>query len=310
MDRRYLQTVVISTALVLAAFLLTASATAAEPEYAITYTITVGDDGSADWQVEYRAPLSSGADTAAFEEYTAAIDTTYLPRFRELMERSASQAAIATSRPMAVSGFAGTSDIQTSPTGKYGVILYSFTWDGFAQPGNGMVIGDAFVGGMYLSRDTTLVIRYPSGYSVKSVDPTTDLTRDDLTWYGPRSFGAGEPRVVLEQGAFSPLLIGGLIAVLVLIGTGVGMIVLKTRRRSADLSEPAAPPLSEAEIVSLEERIVQLLRANSGEMYQSDIVKNLGLPKSTVSNALNDLHAKKLILKVKKGRENLIRLAI
>jgi uncharacterized membrane protein len=52
-----------------------------------------------------------------------------------------------------------------------------------------------------------------------------------------------------------------------------------------------------------------MLLTSGGEMYQSDIVKNLGLPKSTVSTALNDLHAKKIILKVKKGRENLIRLA-
>lgn len=310
MDRRFVQAVGIPLVLVLAAALLVAPIMAATvPEYAITYTITVGDDGSAAWQVEYRTPLSSDEDTAAFEEYSAAIDSTYLPRFRELMERSASQAAIATSRSMAVTDFSGTSDIQTSPTGKYGVVIYSFTWEGFAEPGNGMVIGDAFVGGMYLPRDSTLIIRYPPGYSVKSVDPTADLTRDDLTWYGQHSFGAGEPRVVLEQAAFPLILIGAGIAVLVLMGTGIIMIILKKRRRSGD-PEPATVPLSEAEIVSLEERIVQMLRASGGEMYQSDIVKNLGLPKSTVSNALNDLHARKLILKVKKGRENLIRLAI
>ena len=309
MDRRVLQTAKIMAVLVLAAVLLAVPAVAAEPEYAITYTITVGDDGSADWQVEYRTLLSTDADTTAFGEYAAAIDSTYLPRFRELMERSASQAAIATSRPMAVTGFSGTSDVQTSPTGKYGVILYSFTWDGFAQAGDVLAIGDAFVGGMYLPRDTTLIIRYPSGYSVQGVDPVADLTREGLTWYGQRSFGAGEPRVVLERGAFPPLLLGGLIAVLVLVLTGAGMILLKKRRRAVHPPESAAAPLSEAEIVSLGERIVQMLRASGGEMYQSDIVRNLGLPKSTVSNALNDLHAKKVILKVKKGRENLIRLA-
>jgi len=296
--------------LLLVSILLVLPAMAATtPEYSITYTITVSNDGSAVWQVEYRTPLSSDADTASFEQYAAAIDSTYLPGFKDLMERSCSQAAIATSRPMTVTDFSGTSDIQTSPTGKYGVILYSFKWNGFAQSGDGLMIGDAFVGGMYLSRDSTLIIKYPSGNSVQSVDPPADLVRDDLTWYGQRSFGAGEPRVVLEQSPFPLLFIGGGILALVLIGTGGILMILRKRRRPEDPA-PEAAQLSEAEIVSLEERIVQMLRSRGGEMYQSDIVKSLGLPKSTVSNALNDLHAKKLILKVKKGRENLIRLAI
>ncbi|MFY9800521.1 MAG: helix-turn-helix domain-containing protein, partial [Methanoregula sp.] len=62
------------------------------------------------------------------------------------------------------------------------------------------------------------------------------------------------------------------------------------------------------DIISLEERIIQLLKTSGGEQYQSDIVKNLGLPKSTVSATLNDLHQRGVIQKIKKGRENLIRL--
>ena len=69
-----------------------------------------------------------------------------------------------------------------------------------------------------------------------------------------------------------------------------------------------ASRLSEADRVSLEERILQLLRANGGERFQSEIVKDLGMPKSTVSSTLNDLHLRGIIQKVKKGRENLIRL--
>ena len=58
----------------------------------------------------------------------------------------------------------------------------------------------------------------------------------------------------------------------------------------------------------MEEKIIQLLKASGGEQYQSEIVKNLGLPKSTVSATLNDLHQRGIIQKIKKGRENLIRL--
>ena len=59
---------------------------------------------------------------------------------------------------------------------------------------------------------------------------------------------------------------------------------------------------------ALKKKSFELLKASNGEQYQSEIVKNLGLPKSTVSATLNDLHKRGLIQKVKKGRENLIRL--
>ncbi len=309
MDRILWITGCIVAALVLATVVAAPADAATVPDYTVTYTVTVSDDGSAVWQVEYRTLLATDNDTAAFGEYSAAIDSIYLPQFRELMEHSAAQASIATSRTMTVSGFSGTSDIQTSPTGKYGVILYSFTWHGFARPGTEMMIGDAFASGMYLSKDTTLVIRYPSGWTVTSMDPVPDTVRDGLTWYGQRSFGPGEPRIVLAQsGSPLPMALAGF--VVILLAGGAVFVLVKRKRQSdaVDPPEPAALPLSEAEIVSLGERIIQMIRANGGEMYQSGIVKNLGLPKSTVSNALNDLHERGLVLKVKKGRENLIRL--
>jgi uncharacterized membrane protein len=66
--------------------------------------------------------------------------------------------------------------------------------------------------------------------------------------------------------------------------------------------------LSDTDMASLEERIVQLLTAHGGELFQSEVVRNLGLPKSTVSSALNELHSRGAIQKVRRGRENLIRL--
>ncbi|MCE8425507.1 MAG: hypothetical protein J5U17_06985 [Candidatus Methanoperedens sp.] len=45
--------------------------------------------------------------------------------------------------------------------------------------------------------DNTQIIQYPPGFTVDQVTPQPDLTRDGLIWYGLRSFGAGEPRVIL-----------------------------------------------------------------------------------------------------------------
>jgi uncharacterized membrane protein len=88
------------------------------------------------------------------------------------------------------------------------------------------------------------------------------------------------------------------------------LYVVLSKRRSPEPVEADDPPviLSETELFSLEERIIQLLKTSGGEQYQSEIVKNLGLPKSTVSATLNDLHKRGIIQKVKRGRENLIRL--
>lgn len=287
------------------------AAAAATPDYSITYTITVADDGSALWRVEYRTLLLSDSDTMDFDAYSRDLPTVYLPQFRDLMERSAAQAAVATGRNMQVSGVTGDAVTQESPTGRYGVVVYTARWGDFARTGATLTIGDAFGGGLYLEKDNSLVIRYPEGYTVAQAEPAPDDSRDGLVWYGQRSFGAGEPRVVLEQPAF-PLLpvTAGLVLVIVIAFAVFTFYRGRTKNSGDPQDENIAPsPLSTTELMSIEDRIVQLLRSQGGEQFQSDIVRMIGLPKSTVSTVLNDLHTRGKIIKVKKGRENLIRLS-
>jgi uncharacterized membrane protein len=285
-----------------------AGAAPVPPDSSITYTISLREDGTANWHVEYRTLLAGNDDVGVFDSYAKNVSLTYLPEFRDLMQHSAAQAAAATSRPMEITDFAGDAVIQTTPTGRYGVVYYSFNWKNFAKTVPDLAMGDAFAGGLFLAKDNTLVIRYPAGYSVTVAEPSPDQVRDGLMWYGQRSFGAGEPRLVLEKPGvpWLPLLLGGLLCVLIL----GGLYVVLSKRRSLEPVETDDPPviLSETELLSLEERIIQLLKTSGGEQYQSEIVKNLGLPKSTVSATLNDLHQRGIIQKVKKGRENLIRL--
>jgi hypothetical protein len=291
-----------------------AGAAPVPPDSSITYSITVGEDGTGIWHVEYRTILASDDDQQAFDGYAKNLSSLFLPQFRDLMQRSASQASVATSRKMEITDFSGDAVIQTSPSGKYGVVFYSFNWKGFAKPGDQITLGDAFAGGMYLAKDHTLIIRYPPGYTVSLAEPAPDQVRDGLIWYGQRSFGAGEPRLVFERFAFPymPVLFGCAIVIIMIAGL---LFVLRKRHlkntnEPAETDEPdsATVTMSDAEMLSLEEKIVQLLKTSNGEQFQSDIVKNLGLPKSTVSATLNDLHKRGVIQKVKKGRENLIRL--
>jgi hypothetical protein len=192
------------------------------------------------------------------------------------------------------------------------VVVYSFAWSGFAKPDGTLAIGDAFAGGLYLAKDNTLVLRYPHGWSVSRVEPAPDDQRDGLVWYGLRTFGPGEPRVTIERSSF-PLV--PVIIVLFMISLLGAAIMIYQRRKSREVpdepsepEEPAARTLSSEEEAGLEERIMAILLAAGGEQYQSEIVKALGIPKSTVSSSLNTLHQRGLIQKVKKGRENLIRL--
>lgn len=284
--------------------------------YSTSYTISIAKDGSAHWQIEYRTPLLSEEDLAGFENYSQEINTVYLPELRDLMQRSAAQAALGTSRDMAVTDFTGNALVQTSPTGRFGVITYTFEWTHFANIDDGIVVGDAFVGGMYLAHDNTLIIRYPEGYTVVSVSPVPDRTGDALAWYGLRSFGPGQPSVVLKGSSFPILPVMGGIAVLVIVI--MTAIILYRRKITGnrqeeeivETEEATGPPvtLSTVDLETLEEKILQLLISHNGEVFQSEIVKVLGLPKSTVSTTLNDLHQRGIIQKVRKGRENLIRL--
>lgn len=305
--------------------LLLFSTVSAAPDtnYKTTYTVNVKDDGTATWHVEYRTQLVTKEDLDAFENYSEQLKPVYLNEFRELMQKSVSAASNATTRKMMAGGFTGEASIETAPTGNYGVVSYSFTWTDFTKldSNKNLNIGDVFVGGLYLSRDNTLIIQYPSGYTVEQVTPQPDIVRDGMIWYGLRSFDAGEPNIVLLR----PSISWTLYALAFIIMVGGAAIVYKIRRNQVQvtgapsgeeietagetLHEEAADMANMEDMMDLEDRIVAILKESGGSLYQSDIVKKLDLPKSTVSSALNGLHAKNTIQKIKKGRENLIRLA-
>ncbi|HMA05771.1 MAG TPA: MarR family transcriptional regulator, partial [Methanomicrobiales archaeon] len=165
-----------------------------------------------------------------------------------------------------------------------------------------------FVGGLFLGKDHALIIRPPQGYTASLATPTPDSTRDGLTWYGLRSLGAGEPRVVFSRDSFplTPALFGIGLAVLAL-----GIYAVRRRFRRAPTVpavEQVPAPVDPLAALELGDRILALLAGRGGSLFQSEIVEILGLPKSTVSEAINRLHDGGKIEKVRKGRENLIRI--
>lgn len=282
---------------------------AAPDNYKVTYTINIKENGSAIWNVEYRTLLSTKEDFDSFENYSAQIKSKYLVEFRELMQRSAQEAAVATARTMVARDFNGETIIQSTPTGKYGVVHYTFTWTNFAKTGQNINVGDVFVGGLYLSNDNTLIIQYPQDYTVEQVMPQPDQIRDGMIWYGLRSFSAGEPQIILAKPSFTSTIV----VILVIIGLFIsgGVFFVKRKKEAEEKTSPEIHEtniqIPEIEMLDVEDRIMKILKESGGTLYQSEIGRQLNLPKSTVSSALNELHGKNIIQKIKKGRENLIR---
>ena len=295
-------------------FLLLISSASAASEYRTTYTINVKDDGAAIWNVEYRTELFTEGDTDAFKNYSAQLNSVYLKDFKELMQNSVSSASNATSRKMMAGGFAGEASIENAPTGNFGIVHYSFTWTNFAKldSDKNIYIGDVFAGGLYISKENALIIQYPSGYTTEMVTPQPDLVRDGMIWYGLRSFNVGEPTILLK-----PPFPWILFAITLIAAAAAIALIFLFRRKSKVINDPVNEvkgttedsTLAGADMMDLEDRIVALLKEGGGSLYQSDITRKLELPKSTVSSALNALHEKKIIQKIKKGRENLIRFA-
>jgi len=296
-------------------FLLLISSASAANEYRTTYTINIKDDGAAIWNVEYRTQLFTQADNDAFKNYSAQLNSVYLKDFKELMQNSVSAASNATSRKMMAGGFTGEASIENAPTGNFGVVHYSFTWTNFAKldRDKNIYIGDVFAGGLYISKENALIIQYPSGYSAEMVTPEPDAVLDGMIWYGLRSFNAGEPTILLKL-PFPWILY----AIAMIAAAAAIALIFIVYRKSKVINDPAIEVKGTtednsysagADTMDLEDRIVAILKDGGGSLYQSDITRKLALPKSTVSSALNVLHEKKIIQKIKKGRENLIRLA-
>ena len=78
-------------------------------------------------------------------------------------------------------------------------------------------------------------------------------------------------------------------------------------QRLKKLDEKAQTPRAEEDL-EYEERIEQYLLRSGGQAYQSDIVKESGLSKSKISMVLAAMKEDGLIIKIRKGKENLIRL--
>jgi len=306
----------------------------------ISYTFDIDTKGNAWYIIEYRILLDSQDRINEFDEFKLVVEgnNTHKAEFEARMRDIVTKAGIATSRPMAASEFDVSVTTQNSATGNYGIIRYSFTWGNFAEvSASSVVIGDVFFGGQYISTGDTFIIKVPDEYEISEVTPTPDSERkSELIWSGPRNFNSGEPAVVAEKSSSSFFfVVQALLLLLVLMVLGAGVIIYYKKKAGGQepaplvrsskvedmepeskpepddpgLPEPVKPPVSTiTRFESDDEIIISMLRQHGDAMMQTEIVKQCGFSKSKTSALLTNMAENGQIERVKKGRENLIRL--
>ena len=170
----------------------------------ITMEAKIDSDGSATLRVIYTIRLDSDADTEAFEELQAEIESdpsSYLDSFRERMNRTVDAAETTTDREMAARGFSISTERNSQLQTELGEVTFQFEWAGFAAADDGTIRAGDAVDSLFLDDSESLEFRWPEGYGIQSSDPNPERTGDRLAvWRGPIDFDAGQPRLVLATG--------------------------------------------------------------------------------------------------------------
>lgn len=280
--------------------------------------IEVNSDGSATWIITRRYSLKTEDDVEIFQLYLSEFEAKkeeYLKLFSDNMRAMVDRASNITGRNMTAKDFEIDAGIFQTPTGSVGVINYQFIWMGFALVEDPQIrIGDVFEAGFFLFENDELTIRYPQRYEILEVWPVPDVRMDyerTLTWYGSKSFGAEEPRVLLEKeasGIVDILQAYGVPVGLAAIGVGFGFILFyrfrfeKKRKKEIEKEVPRIIPELERD----EDKVVRLLKTMGGRARQSTIVEKCGFSRSKTSQLLKNMENAGIVRREKRGREKLV----
>lgn len=167
---------------------------------------------------------------------------------------------------------------------------------------------------------------------------------DSITWDQEGTFDEGEPRVVFTAASANnavlgpdqppdgatdnattsdsivdgahwiliagllAVVLGGTAAVVYRFGRPIRSIRSGSRSAGSTSADAVQSPVTDAELLSDEDRVINLLEANGGRMKQVNIVDRCEWSKSKVSMLLSDMEDRELISKLRVGRENIISL--
>jgi len=282
-------------------------------------TIDVHENGNALWTMEEYLPLANQDEINEWEEYIQSGESTEqykydIEEFRGRIEWFIILAELSSNRSMNAENYNLSYDTLNTLSGAFGIVRFSFEWTNFSHmDSNKILIGDVFSEGMILSSDNVLIIEIPENHEVASVSPNYDRHDGNrLMWEGTiaRSFNKGEPALVLSREK-TDTGIWVLVPALVILAAAASVILFKHKKSSISGTKNNAYPIlspTATEVPEDEEMIEQILIRSGGQMYQSEIVKLSGLSKSKISIVLSKMKEDGKIIKIKKGKGNIIRL--
>jgi len=300
--------------------------------------VSVEENGSATWTVQYWTRLDDENTTDAFESLQSDIQSNpsnFSDRFAARMQSTVTAAENATGREMSATDFEVRAETRTPP--EYGVVVYSFQWQQFAAvDGDTLRVGDA-IEGLFLDQRTRLVVEWPSTYALADATPEPDERRDGaVVWRGAEtSFVSGEPSVVLRpasaaspEGPSSPGSLLPLVGVglLLLVGSAVAWRyrgrfgsngesaddaaapTADTEPESSSPDPDEAPPEAREDLLSNEERVLRFVREQGGRVKQQEIVEAFDWTEARTSQILRDLRDQGDLEGFRLGRENVLKL--
>ncbi|WP_158056116.1 helix-turn-helix transcriptional regulator [Halorussus halophilus] len=290
----------------------------------IVMRVQVHENGSATWEVEYRTRLDDQETTEAFRSLQSDIENDsaeHSEQFVRRMRGTISGAEQATGREMNGTNFTVDADLREFPQ-RYGVVVYSFRWTGFAAVGGSeMHLGDA-LSGLVLDEKTRLLISWPEEYEATTVRPTPDERRErGALWVGPTEFTMNEPRIVLSVPGSGPFdlpnwldlptwLLAALAGGVAVVGLGGAWWLFRRRDGAApeedegDTTDDRPPE----DLLSNEERVLRVLERHNGRVKQKAIVSELGWTEAKTSQVVGRLREEGKIESFRLGRENVLAL--
>jgi hypothetical protein len=276
--------------------------------------VDVYRNGTASWRIEYWIRLENRSTRARFERFNQSVDqgsTATSDRMNDRVGRSVEAAEAATDRQMAVEDLETNTTVQQIPK-KYGVVVYSFRWHGFANSSaDRLRIGDA-LRGLYLGSGDHLVVSWPNEYVLAEVEPAPDATEDKTAvWHGPSAFGLDGPRLLLvERSRSSFPFLPVALAVAVALVTALWLV-----RRTDDATlkpskiRAVADDGDRSELLSNEEQVIRCLENHGGRVRQQTVAEELGWTTSKTSYVVSNLREEGEIHTFRLGHENVLSLS-
>lgn len=287
----------------------------------ILMRVDVHPNGTATWQIEYRIRLNDGNTATAFEGLQADIrenPDAYSAGFFRGINQTIASAERSTGREMAGEHYGVHTEVRQLPQ-RYGVVVYSFQWAGFAAVDDGELrVGDA-LSGFFLDEGERLLVSWPERYEATEIrpEPEPDPERESaVLWTGPVDFDESEPRILLSPPApvsLPPLPLA--VAALVAIGAGAALWWVRGRDGSSGerptigiVGDGNGEPNGELspELLSNEERVIRLLERRGGRVKQRDVVDELGWTEAKTSQVIGSLREEGKLESFRLGRENVL----